>query len=508
MVNSMQKIRQKVEWGITGIVALCTLYLAVASFLEPWMAGGISKAGTLLFLACYLAVFAGVIRLAKHVSERRGNVLLFFCILFAFFLQLLIGCNMKLVPVVDLSHVYEQCMTMLENDSLILSNQKYYGFYPNNIPITIVVYWVFRLGKAFGCIDYRMTGGIFNVLLLLLTYLAANYILKCYVSRQTRLVLMFFILTNPIYYAYASYYYTDTVSLAFMMMAAALFVAGGRQKKKWQEILLYLLAGMFLMFSVKIRITCIFLLCAYVVYQLIRGQWKALLQQLLPVLVGMVLFLSAWSGIYHMHVNYDTTETAAPATHFFMMGSNAETAGRYNGDDVRFTRKFKTHEKKVEKTTKRWIKRVKKNGVVGNVLLVLKKELRVWGIGTRSYTRYTEHVEEENIYYQIFNGKYGGITRGYMQAYAILLLVFMTAGLFLQLCSPGRNKELLLLVIYFGGGLLFYIFWESHARHSVSFLIFLTFLMIPAVQRMLGEEKSEDGIPYTGAIENGSDSGE
>ena len=81
----MQKIRQKMEWGIIGIVALCTLYLAIASFLEPWIAGGINGWYTLIFLASYMAVFYGVVRLVKHMSERSGNVLLFSGILIAFF---------------------------------------------------------------------------------------------------------------------------------------------------------------------------------------------------------------------------------------------------------------------------------------------------------------------------------------------------------------------------------------------------------------------------------------
>lgn len=190
------------------------------------------------------------------------------------FLQLLIACHMKLVPKTDLSHVYDQCVTMLENNSLILSDSSYFGFYLNNIPITILIYWVFRTGNTFGCSDYRLLGGIFNVILLSVTYLSANYMLKCYVSKRTQTLVMFFLLTNPIYYAYASYYYTDTVSLAFMSAGAALFVAGARRRKWINEAVLYVLAGILIMIAMKIRITCSFLPVALAVYYYSCFLWR------------------------------------------------------------------------------------------------------------------------------------------------------------------------------------------------------------------------------------------
>ncbi len=487
----MQKIRPCLIRSIIGIVALGTLYLALASFLEPWVAGGINRWYTLLFCAVYALVLFGIYRALLRMDDRAMNMLLIFCILITFLLQMSIACNMKLVPKTDLSHVIDQCIGMLEHDSLLISDVGYYGFYPNNIPVTIVVYWVFRLGRALGCTDYRMVGGIFNVLLLLITYLSANYMLKCYVSKRTQTFVMLLLLTNPVYYAYASFYYTDTVSLAFMTAGAALFAAGIRQTKKAAGAACFVAAGILLMAALKIRMTCAFLPVALAVYYLLRGKWKHLLQRFLLMLIGIGIFAVLWGGIYRVHVDFDTTDTAAPLTHWLMMGSNGETCGRFNGKDVRFTKKLKTHEEKVEKTTDKMIKRVKKNGFVGNVLLILKKELRVWSIGPHAYTTYTENVVEENIYYEIFNGRYGDFTRAFMQAQTIILLTAMTAGLFLLFRRPEENQELLLFVIYFGGGLLFYVFWEAHARHSVSFLVFLTFLTIPAVQRVFGEGKTE-----------------
>ncbi len=484
----MLKIRPLLVRMIVGIVALSTMYLALASFLEPWVAGGINGWYTLLFCAVYALALFGAYRALKCMHGKTMDVLLFFCILITFLLQLSIACNMKLVPKTDLSHVIDQCIWMLENDSILLSDADYYGFYPNNIPITIVIYWVFRLGKTLGFTDYRMVGGVFNVLLLLITYLSANYMLNCYVSKKTRTFVMLLLLTNPAYYAYASFYYTDTVSLAMMTAGAALFVAGVRRKKKAAALVLFVLSGIMLMFAAKLRMTCVFLPVALAVYYLLRGQWNYLLQRFLPALLGIAVFAVLWGGIYRVHVSFETTDTAAPVTHWLMMGSNAAKCGRYNAKDVRFTRKLATHEEKVEKTTRRWVKRVKKNGVAGNMLLILKKELRVWGIGPHAYTTYTKNVVEENIYFEIFNGKYGDFTRAFMQAQTILLLTAMTAGLFILFRRPEANGELLLFAIYFGGGLLFYVFWEAHARHSVSFLVFLTFLTIPAVQRVFGEE--------------------
>ena len=84
---------------------------------------------------------------------------------------------------------------------------------------------------AFTGMDYRIAAGLYNVLLILVMYVSAFLILKKVTTIRTTAVYMALLLTNPSFYAYASYYYTDTIS-AGLVMAAVCFIIYGCYKKK------------------------------------------------------------------------------------------------------------------------------------------------------------------------------------------------------------------------------------------------------------------------------------
>ena len=62
------------------------------------------------------------------------------------------------------------------------------------------------------------------------------------------------------------------------------------------------------------------------------------------------------------------------------------------------------------------------------------------------------------------------------------------------------RMDMLILSVYWGGALVFYLFWEAHARHSVSFLPFLTMLAVPGIKGTdrlpSGRAKRKCGLPY------------
>ena len=56
---------------------------------------------------------------------------------------------------------------MVETGKISFGESKYFAYNTNNIPLAIVIYYVFRMA-AFTGMDYRIAGGLFNVLLILL----------------------------------------------------------------------------------------------------------------------------------------------------------------------------------------------------------------------------------------------------------------------------------------------------------------------------------------------------
>ena len=200
----MKTIQVRIEKLIRCILILFCIFVILVSLVEPFLVSDTKPVFCLAAAVVYSFMLFGFYSFCKSRPENFLNKAVYAAIFFAFALQLIIVFQMQVVPRVDLSHIYDQCMEMLENDTVYLTDQDYFGFYTNNIPLCIVIYWVFRAACALGFQNYRIAGGIFNVILMLEVYLLSWRMLKRLANMRTASFVMFFILTNPVYYAFSS----------------------------------------------------------------------------------------------------------------------------------------------------------------------------------------------------------------------------------------------------------------------------------------------------------------
>ena len=195
----MKKSIEKITYCFVIIAAL---FVSFVSFVEPLVMKDINITKVILVLLCYAAVFAGSLTLFRRLSERTLYYLTIAGIFAAVIVQTYIVFHMRLVPEVDLNHIYDYCVDMVETGKISFGESKYFAYNTNNIPLAIVIYYVFRMA-AFTGMDYRIAGGLFNVLLILVMYVSAFLILKKVTTIRTTAVYMVLLLTNPSFYAYA-----------------------------------------------------------------------------------------------------------------------------------------------------------------------------------------------------------------------------------------------------------------------------------------------------------------
>lgn len=463
------------EQCVYSVLILVSIFLIFVSTVEPWVYRDTDGTLTILF-AVFLAVFLfyTIPRIWKFSDT---SIYFGICagIFLGFLLQLYIAFHMQLNPKVDLSHIYDQCVEMLNTGTTRLTDVKYFSFNTNNIPITIVLYWVFRFSRDLGIDNERLAGGIFNVVLLFFIYVMVFLILKRITDIKAVAAVMLLLLVNPVFYAYASYYYTDTVSLFFTITGIYFMLYTAGKPVRWKQLSAFFLSGFFIGLAVQIRVTSIFMVIAVAVCALIKGNWRRMVLYGVLFLSGFVFFTLLWNQLYAYHVDFDTSDSSITAEHFLMMGSTGR--GTYNADDMKFTRSFRTHEEKVENNLRVYKQRLRNNGLLGNLRLVITKEAIVWGIGSHGYSQYTQYVVDETACWHWITGKKSACFRAYMQAYNIVLFFIILLGLLKA--RKEKMVYMLILSVYWGGALVFYIFWEAHARHSVSFLPFLTMLTVP-----------------------------
>lgn len=476
MKDSKRNIAKVFEQSIYVVLTAVAAFFMIVSIAEPWIYHDVNGFLTIILAAVFCIVFYYGLSCIWKLPVWAINAFIWIGICIAFCIQMYIVFHMQLMPKVDLSHIYNQCLTMLEKGTPQITDHEYFGFNTNNIPVTIVLYHVFRFSRAVGLTNYRLAGGIFNVLLLLIVYSLLFQILKKITTLQITAAVMLLLLTNPAFYAYASYYYTDTISLAFTVASAYFMVCGvfAYQRKKF---LFFPLAGFFMGLAYQVRVTSVFLIIAVALCLLVKKYWKPFMQYGSLFAIGFLAFTLLWQPLYGYHVNFDTTDSSTTVEHFLMMGSTKK--GTYNKADVKFTKSFDTHEEKVKNNLKVYKQRIKENGIWGNLRLAVIKESIVWGIGSRGYQQYTEHVAEKTPCYDYISGEKSAGFKAWMQAYNIVLFLMILLGVLNAKKENGMN--MFILSVYWGGALLFYLFWEAHPRHALSFLPFLTMLTIPGI---------------------------
>ena len=103
--------------------------------------------------------------------------------------------SLQLQPNVDLSHIIEQSLDMLEEGTHEFTNEDYFSFYTNNIPIAIIIYWVFYIGKIImgEAFQYSIVGGLFNVIMIWIGFLytlhRSRHMFRCHGFPSSKSVL-------------------------------------------------------------------------------------------------------------------------------------------------------------------------------------------------------------------------------------------------------------------------------------------------------------------------------
>ena len=477
---------------VISLIICILLIVGIFEYLKDplWEGGntsGITFLSILPMLAGYIAYLVLVFFLSKKLPEKVIGILsiVFFTGLFAALMSLAV--IMQACPDVDLVHSYDQAVAMVEQNTHVFLNRDYYCFYTNNIPYGMFVYWMFFIGSKLGITNFRLLGGCCNVVgIMIAVYCLTGIARKCFSKRAAFFVLCILI-ANPMLYAYCPFYYTDTLSLPFLAGGAYLIVTGiTDMENKIKSGICLLLGGLTIGLATSIRVTSVFFLIAVIVCGLFsirfkkpfkeyfKDRFEKVLTFLVCVAIGFIISRLVYYAFFNAQIDFDTRDTSVPAAHYLMMG--AKGYGFYDGGDVDFTQSFETHEEKVENDMRMYRERIKNNGFKGNMDLISKKENNVWASGTHAYQQYIRNVTEESAIHRFIMGDTSKVFLNYCFAFNTGFFVLMIVSLLLRGKNADASRIVNIFAIYFCGAVLFYVFWESHPRHAITFMIMLTAL--------------------------------
>lgn len=439
----------------------------------------------LVMIAGYIAIFVVAVLVIRHLPERVLSILTIWMLIGVFCVQVHIAYKMQVRPDVDLKYIIEQNEALVANGEHIFTDRSYFAFYTNNIGIAIVVYWVYRVAWLCGLHNCALAGGLFNVCMNMLTYICAYRIVRRFCSKRVSVLFLFLLVTNPVLYAYASYYYTDTVSMGITMAAVDVFLAGVEAIENKGGTVLLIFSGFLTLIAFRIRVTSLIIVIAALVYGVMKGRFRQMIRLGIPFLIGVLAASVCYNGVYHYHIDYDTSETAAPWQHWIAMGTYSEGDGRFNTEIYETLAAQTDHQSMVEVSVRQIQKNIAANGPLEWASLILRKEEVVWSRGAKFYFQYVANVKDGSTVYDWIVGDHSAYFANYMQAYNTLLLFAILASLVGTLFHRSKlNGRQTILLIYWLGAVLFYVLWEAHPRQSVSYLALMSMMIVPLIDRM------------------------
>ncbi|MFT8317680.1 MAG: glycosyltransferase family 39 protein [Sporolactobacillus sp.] len=426
----------------------------------------------LFFSAIIILFFITAYRFFNRLTAKamKKVTIILFVLIFLMEGYLIIAFHAILPPAVDGGHTYAEALYLLAHHHA--SSGIYLKIYPNNIPVALLQYGLFRVFSWVHLSNYMLISrGFCAIVLNISIYFSWKLVRQIFDAKMAALLLLLTLTCFPLFF-YILYFYTDTATLMFPALLLYLVYLYSHSMKMRYTLLFGLLIGI----GDQIRPNLILMLPALAIYMLFVLKFKKVLWN-----VALILILIAAVGLsvnrVENHLGYHPNPALSmPDSHWVMLGLSPN--GGYNKQDYERTRQEPTQSAKKQADAQQIQLRIKQAGPVGLTRLWGIKLARTWGIGAHGYYWYTHLTRQPTKTYQyLFNHK--------RQLIVFVIQAFYLVDLFFLILSSiqfFRTRVVslnLLIQICLIGNLLFYTFiWEAEPRYS---LLFSPFILIGAI---------------------------
>ncbi len=416
--------------------------------------------GAIIYIMFLIALF----RKFKKMQTKTHDKIALLLFVLSFLFASIWGITHKTLFLFDLSHIVDKVQVLLNTNSHIVKEYNYFSNFPHQIPLFSIIYFVELFGKAvFHNPENTMI--LFNCFLISLTFYLVYQIIKELFNSKIALIGMIILVLYPDFYLFASYYYTDIVSIPFTIIGFY-FLVKAAKKEKIKKYLFLIVGGIFFAIGTKVRVVSSFLLIAYLLDLLLKNNIKEIVKKSMAILIPFfgIYVLYNTMLLPYFKIQIDKSKTL-PLTHFIMMGSNPETYGRWSIDEVRYTQSSKN---KVNANIKKLQKRLK-NEI--NINFLLKKTEETWAKPYNAFAYYAsmDKLDESHS----FVSGYNVIFLSYiLQIMKLSMYFIFTIMIGTQLAKKNKlsNSKVSMFVIALFGAFFFYVIWEAQSRYSFSFL--------------------------------------
>ncbi len=406
-----------------------------------------------------LILFSCLYKLSYNFSKNICNkIVLIGCIL-SFLTLLYWGFNNQIMPTYDLPHILDLLKSIDKGYSIGYSD--YLSIYPHQIPL-VVLLTIIKCFSEHLNLSFETLIIIYNCLMITLSFWILYKICVKLFDYRIALISFLLLLLTPDCYLYASYYYTDIISIPYMLFGFYILLQIDN-KNRLKKLLYSIISSLLFMISIKIRVVNLFVLLSFCVVYLLNKNMLMFIKRfyifIISFVVCFIIYSNAIIPLFNIKIDHKLT---LPATHWIMMGVNTQNDGSYLEEDVTNTIMAKD---KVSYNISIIKKRLKK----ADINFYFNKLRRVWSLGDYGVLPQYKNMKTYGEMYDVLNNDGNILIRYLQQIFKVVTYLLFFVSIVINYYSK-KNEDINIFVFTIFFAIVFYLIWEAQTRYSFTFL--------------------------------------
>lgn len=391
--------------------------------------------------------------------------------------------------------VYKMAVNVATQNTL---DPSYLYQYPNNIGITLVYIVIFKVASIFKITDYITVATIFNSVIVGLSGLLMYLITKKAFGTKKALMLSIILLFTTPFYLYSAIYYTDTLSMFMMLSIAYIFLIAKdiKPEKRLKKILMYIFLGIITFIAMKIKITTMFIVIAYFIYELFNRKLKDNWKYLIYTLIAFVVIMIMYNVVVNKKIIKDkniSSDLKMPVSQWISMGLKGN--GGFDQEAYDFIHQYSNYGEK-DKAARGRIKEQLGNYNASTFIKHLNEKLKyTWTDGTYFAPEKLrrEPVNQNGLHELVLaSGKNNEAYKYIPQVMHMSMLVLILIGAVNILKRKDFSNKNIIFYILMLGFILFLLIWENRSRYILTGVPFFMMAMLEGIDIISTKEEKEE----------------
>lgn len=435
--------------------------------IKIFSSSGVTPEKVIIGVIIEIILFLFILFFLNKVSDKFLKYLSIINLIIVTALAVSFGFILITTPQWDFGSVYREAVFKAVHGTKYLS-EYFYQLFPNNIFITMILYWIYKFFTIFGIHNFDQLSISINIIFIMISVIATYFLIKDIYGLKIATIASFLFITLTPIYAYAPIFYTDTFTMMYLPLIYLLFRKYLKTNKFYYLIIMGILGALGVGIKNNIAIGLISL---FIFALLVIRDYKKFLKFFVIFCISFGIIYTGISSICQANIPIPMSKAGFPYTHWVMMGLNKSSTGSWDAKDYHGTLAFVPNKVAMKNFNEKIIKeRLENFGPFGYIDFLNKKASFTWQSGDLyAATVVSQGTNNTNslLYKYVLGAKQGGFLLFSQIGFAVLFIFVILGGL---LSIRDNDLTFILFNITIFGVFVFLLLWEAEPRYILCIL--------------------------------------